>query len=135
MMQAKAEEDRLIDEFEALRPYLLRVAYSHLGSLSEAEDIVQESWVRLQGVERSAIRNLRAWLTTVVSRLALDALTSARARRERYVGPWLPEPIVEHQRARGRPGRPRRPRRVGEHGHADRARIALTCGTERVSAP
>jgi RNA polymerase sigma-70 factor, ECF subfamily len=95
MMQAKAEEDRLIDEFEALRPYLLRVAYSHLGSLSEAEDIVQESWVRLQGVERSAIRNLRAWLTTVVSRLALDALTSARARRERYVGPWLPEPIVD----------------------------------------
>ena len=95
MMQAKAEEDRLIDEFEALRPYLLRVAYSHLGSLSEAEDIVQESWVRLQGVDRSTIRNLRAWLTTVVSRLALDVLTSARARRERYVGPWLPEPIVD----------------------------------------
>jgi RNA polymerase sigma-70 factor, ECF subfamily len=95
MMQAKAEEDRLIEEFEALRPYLSRVAYSHLGSLSEAEDVVQESWVRLQGVERSTIRNLRAWLTTVVSRLALDALTSARARRERYVGPWLPEPIVE----------------------------------------
>jgi len=95
MMQAKAEEDRLIDEFEDLRPYLLRVAYSHLGSLSEAEDVVQEAWVRLQGVDRSAIRNLRAWLTTVVSRLALDTLTSARARRERYVGPWLPEPIVD----------------------------------------
>ena len=73
----------------------MRVAYSHLGSLSEAEDIVQESWVRLQGVDRSTIRNLRAWLTTFVSRLALDVLTSARARRERYVGPWLPEPIVD----------------------------------------
>ena len=95
MMQAMAEEDRLTREFEALRPYLLRVAYSHLGSLSEAEDIVQEAWVRLQGVDRSTIRNLRAWLTTVVSRLALDALTSARARRERYVGPWLPEPVVD----------------------------------------
>ena len=83
----------------------------------------------------SAIRNLRAWLTTVVSRLALDALTSARARRERYVGPWLPEPIVDTERARRRPGRPRRPRRVGEHGAADRARIALPCGTECVSAP
>jgi RNA polymerase sigma-70 factor, ECF subfamily len=95
MMQAKAVEDRLTEEFEALRPYLLRVAYSHLGSLGEAEDIVQEGWVRLQSVDRSAIRNLRAWLTTVVSRLALDTLTSAHARRERYVGPWLPEPIVD----------------------------------------
>jgi len=109
MMQAKAEEDRLIGEFEALRPYLLRVAYSHLGSLSEAEDVVQEAWVRLQGVDRSAVRNLRAWLTTVVSRLALDTLTSARARRERYVGPWLPEPIVD----------------TGEHGEDPAGRIDL----------
>ncbi len=70
------------------------MAYSHLGSLDEAEDVVQEAWLRLQGTERAEIRDLRAWLTTVVSRLALDALTSARARRERYVGPWLPEPLV-----------------------------------------
>jgi RNA polymerase sigma-70 factor (ECF subfamily) len=82
-------------EFEQLRPYLLRVAYSHLGTLSEAEDVVQEAWLRLVRTERSEIRNLRAWLTTVVSRIALDALTSARTRRERYVGPWLPEPVVE----------------------------------------
>jgi RNA polymerase sigma-70 factor (ECF subfamily) len=82
-------------EFERLRPYLLRVAYSHLGSLSEAEDLVQEAWVRLLRAERGEIRDLRAWLTLVVSRLALDALTSARARRERYVGPWLPEPVIE----------------------------------------
>ena len=82
-------------EFERLRPYLLRVAYSHLGSLGEAEDVVQEAWLRLVDVDRNQIRDLRAWLTTVVSRIALDALTSARARRERYVGPWLPEPLVE----------------------------------------
>jgi len=82
-------------EFDRLRPYLLRVAYSHLGSLSEAEDLVQEAWLRLERTDRGEIRDLRAWLTTVISRLALDALTSARARRERYVGPWLPEPLVE----------------------------------------
>ncbi len=82
-------------EFERLRPYLLRVAYSHLGSIAEAEDVVQEAWLRLIGTDRSEIRDLRAWLTTVVGRLALDALTSARARRERYVGPWLPEPVVD----------------------------------------
>lgn len=87
-------EDQLATEFAQLRPYLLRVAYSHLGSVSEAEDLVQEAWIRLERSDRAEIRNLRAWLTTVVSRLALDALTSARSRRERYVGPWLPEPVV-----------------------------------------
>lgn len=87
------------DEFEALRPYLLRVAYSHLGSISEAEDVVQDAWLRLLRTDRAEIRDLRAWLTTVVSRLALDALTSARARRERYIGPWLPEPVVDTGRA------------------------------------
>jgi RNA polymerase sigma-70 factor, ECF subfamily len=82
-------------EFERLRPYLMRVAYSHLGSLGEAEDAVQEAWLRLERVDREEIRDLRAWLTTVVGRIALNALTSARARREQYVGPWLPEPIVD----------------------------------------
>jgi RNA polymerase sigma-70 factor (ECF subfamily) len=90
-----ASPDRTEAEFDRLRPYLLRVAYSHLGSLSEAEDLVQEAWLRLSRANRAEIRDLRAWLTTVVSRLALDALTSARARRERYVGPWLPEPLVQ----------------------------------------
>jgi len=94
-MIGHAAEDQLADEFAQLRPYLLRVAYSHLGSLSEAEDLVQEAWLRLERSDRAEIRNLRAWLTTVVSRLALDALTSARSRRERYVGPWLPEPLVQ----------------------------------------
>jgi RNA polymerase sigma-70 factor, ECF subfamily len=87
--------EQLATEFAQLRPYLLRVAYSHLGSLSEAEDLVQEAWIRLERSDRTEIRNLRAWLTTVVSRLALDALTSARSRRESYVGPWLPEPLVQ----------------------------------------
>lgn len=82
-------------EFDRLRPYLRRVAYSHLGSLSEADDLIQEAWLRLSRVDRGEIRDLRAWLTTVISRLALDALTSARARREQYVGPWLPEPLVK----------------------------------------
>jgi RNA polymerase sigma-70 factor, ECF subfamily len=90
-----ASPERTAAEFDRLRPYLLRVAYSHLGSLSEAEDLVQEAWLRLARADRAEIRDLRAWLTTVISRLAIDALTSARARRERYVGPWLPEPLVQ----------------------------------------
>ena len=98
MMQA-SEPEQIAAEFEALRPYLLRVAYSHLGSLGEADDLVQEAWLRLVGSDRSEIRDLRAWLTTVISRLAIDALTSARARRETYTGEWLPEPVVDMQGA------------------------------------
>jgi RNA polymerase sigma-70 factor, ECF subfamily len=85
----------LADEFQALRPRLLRLAYSQLGSLAEAEDVVQEAWLRLQRSDRSTIEDLQAWLTTVVGRLGLDALGSARARREQYVGPWLPDPLVD----------------------------------------
>lgn len=94
-MTTPGVSDRLAAEFEAQRGYLLRVAYSHLGTLAEAEDVVQDAWLRLERTDRTEIRDLRAWLATVVSRLALDALTSARARRERYVGPWLPEPVVD----------------------------------------
>jgi RNA polymerase sigma-70 factor, ECF subfamily len=85
----------LADEFQALRPRLLRLAYSQLGSLAEAEDVVQEAWLRLQRSDRSTIADLQAWLTTVVSRIGLDALGSARARREQYVGPWLPDPLLD----------------------------------------
>lgn len=84
----------LAEQFEELRPYLRRVAYSTLGSLAEADDVVQDAWLRLQRVDATEIDNLRAWLTTVVGRLALDSLGSARARRETYVGSWLPEPEV-----------------------------------------
>ena len=83
------------ERFAAARPRLLRLAYSQLGDLGEAEDAVQEAWLRLERADADAIEDLDAWLTTVVARLALDALRSARARRERYVGPWLPEPVVE----------------------------------------
>jgi RNA polymerase sigma-70 factor (ECF subfamily) len=78
------------------RRRLLSLAYRMMGTLSDAEDVVQETyvrWYRQSEEERAAIRNPAAWLTRVASRVALDALTSARARRERYIGQWLPEPV------------------------------------------
>jgi RNA polymerase sigma-70 factor, ECF subfamily len=90
-------EAALARAFEAQRPRLLRLAYATTGSLAEAEDCVQEAWLRLdRAADREAIRDLGAWLTTTVSRIALDSLGSARARRERQTGPWLPEPVVEN---------------------------------------
>lgn len=80
--------------FAQARPRLLRLAYSELGDLDEAEDVVQEAWLRLERVGADSVDHLDRWLTTVVGRLALDVLRSARARRETYVGPWLPEPLV-----------------------------------------
>jgi RNA polymerase sigma-70 factor (ECF subfamily) len=79
--------------FEELRPRLIGVAYSLIGSLAEAEDAVQEAWIRLQRSDLEDIRDLTGWLVTTTSRIALDVLGSARARRETYVGPWLPEPV------------------------------------------
>ncbi|MCK9897264.1 sigma-70 family RNA polymerase sigma factor [Frankia sp. AgB32] len=80
--------------FEAERSHLRAVAYRLLGSLADAEDVVQEAWLRLERVDADEIVDLRSWLTVVVSRLCLDQLRSARGRREGYVGPWLPEPLV-----------------------------------------
>lgn len=88
-------DDELARAFDAERPRLLRVAYATTGSWAEAEDCVQEAWLRLRRADPGEIRSLPAWLTTTVGRLALDALGSARVRRERYVGTWLPEPIVD----------------------------------------
>jgi RNA polymerase sigma-70 factor, ECF subfamily len=82
------------EHFAQARPRLLRLAYSQLGDVGEAEDVVQEAWLRLDRTDADSIRDLDAWLTTVVGRLALDTLRSARVRREAYVGPWLPEPMV-----------------------------------------
>jgi RNA polymerase sigma-70 factor (ECF subfamily) len=79
--------------FAELRPRLVGVAYGLLGSLAEAEDVVQEAWIRLHGSDLAAIRDLGGWLVTTTSRIAVDVLRSARARRETYVGPWLPEPV------------------------------------------
>lgn len=81
------------DEFEALRPHLLAVAYRLTGTYADAEDIVQDCWLRWHN-SGTEIADLRAWLTTVVSRLGLDRLRSAAHRRETYVGEWLPEPVV-----------------------------------------
>lgn len=80
--------------FTAERPRLIGLAYRILGSRTDAEDVVQDAWIRLQRVDPGTIERPAAWLTTVVSRLALDQLKSARHRRETYVGPWLPEPIL-----------------------------------------
>lgn len=100
-----SDDTALAREFEAQRPRLLRLAYASTGSLAEAEDCVQEAWLRLQrAAGRDTIRDLSGWLTTTVSRLALDALGSARARRERYEGPWLPEPVIENLGAAAGPG-------------------------------
>jgi RNA polymerase sigma-70 factor (ECF subfamily) len=75
----------------------MRLAYAPTGSLAEAEDCVQEAWLRLQrAAQREPVRELGAWLTTTVSRLALDALDRARVRRQHYAGPWLPEPLIEN---------------------------------------
>jgi RNA polymerase sigma-70 factor (ECF subfamily) len=86
---------RQVTEFEALRPHLMSVAYRLTGTVADAEDIVQEAWLRWDTAEtRGPIADLRAWLTTVVSRLGLDRLRSAAHRRETYTGHWLPEPVV-----------------------------------------
>src|SRR6201990_1225577 len=82
-----------VTEFEALRPHLMSVAYRLTGTVADPEDIVQEAWLRWDRHE-TAITDLRAWLTTVVSRLGLDKLRSAAHRREAYTGNWLPEPVV-----------------------------------------
>ena len=79
--------------FEAQRPRLLRLAYRMLGSVAEAEDVVQDAWLRWS--EASGIDSPPAWLTRVVTRLCLDRMKSARARRETYFGTWLPEPLLE----------------------------------------
>lgn len=84
----------LADLFESHRAHLLSVGYRLTGSVADAEDAVQESWLRLATTHQSEIEDLRAWLTTVVSRICLDRLRSAALRRESYVGQWLPEPIV-----------------------------------------
>ncbi|MEU1517834.1 RNA polymerase sigma-70 factor [Streptomyces sp. NPDC005811] len=82
------------DEFETHRPRLFGLAYRMLGSAEEAEDAVQDAYLRFSGADRTAITHPAAWLAKTVTHLCLTRLTSARARRERYAGPWLPEPVV-----------------------------------------
>lgn len=82
------------EAFAACRPRLLGIAYGLLGELTESEDVVQDAWLRWNAADTDVVRNAEAFLVTVTTRLALDRLRSARARREVYVGPWLPEPLV-----------------------------------------
>jgi RNA polymerase sigma-70 factor, ECF subfamily len=83
------------DEFAAERPRLFGIAYRMLGSRADAEDVLQDAWLRWRESEMEALRSTQAWLTTIVTRLAIDKLRSAKARREIYVGPWLPEPLAD----------------------------------------
>ncbi|MDS1269772.1 RNA polymerase sigma factor SigJ [Lipingzhangella sp. LS1_29] len=87
--------DELGTRFQELRPRLIGAAYALTGSVQEAEDVVQDAWLRLSRSQTDTITDIEGWLVTTVSRLALDVLRSARARRETYVGPWLPEPVVQ----------------------------------------
>jgi RNA polymerase sigma factor (sigma-70 family) len=88
------EREWLAERFEANRTHLRAVAYRMLGSVSEADDAVQEAWLRLSRSDTAEVENLRAWLTTVVARVSLDMLRSRASRREEALGPHVPEPIV-----------------------------------------
>jgi RNA polymerase sigma-70 factor (ECF subfamily) len=81
--------------FEAQRARLIRLAYRMLGSTAEAEDVVQDAWLRWSRADRAGIADPAAWLVRVTGRLCLDRLRAAKARRETYIGPWLPEPLVD----------------------------------------
>src|SRR5437763_7593530 len=83
-----------MESFETYRPYLFAIAYRMLGSAMDAEDMVQETYLRYQTTPPETIRSLKAFLTTILTRLCMDQLQLARRKRELYVGPWLPEPIL-----------------------------------------
>jgi len=96
MRQVRADPDRPDRVYAALRPLLLSIAYQMVGAVSEAEDIVQEAFLRFHRAvaEGTDIESPKAWLSTVVTRLAIDQVRSARVRRETYFGTWLPEPLL-----------------------------------------
>src|SRR5215510_4770583 len=91
------EHDWLTERFEDYRSHLRAVAYRMLGSLSEADDAVQEAWLRLNGSDTSGIENLGGWLTTVVARICLDMLRSRKSRREDSLDAHVPDPIVSRE--------------------------------------
>jgi RNA polymerase sigma-70 factor (ECF subfamily) len=108
------------DPFLLCRDRLRGVAYGLLGDLDEADDVVQDVWLRWRGAEREAVRNAEAFLVTTATRLAIDRLRSARARRETYVGTWLPTPLVEEDGGEERAI------------EAERLDLALLCALERL---
>ena len=86
-----------IDVFESYRPLLFSIAYRMLGSVMEAEDLVQESYLRYSATDPATIKSAKAFLSTIITRLCLDHLKSAQVQRENYVGPWLPEPLLSSE--------------------------------------
>jgi RNA polymerase sigma-70 factor, ECF subfamily len=94
---AAAGHEDAAASFDPLRPKLMRVAYRMLGSVADAEDVLQEAFIRWMGADRREVREPEAFLRRTVTRLCLDQLKSARRQRETYVGPWLPDPIVEEE--------------------------------------
>jgi RNA polymerase sigma-70 factor (ECF subfamily) len=94
-VSAKSEDQDAAGEFEANRRRLLGLAYRMLGSMADAEDAVQETWIRWHGAERAHVRDPRAFMMTTTTRICLDVLASAHTRREQYVGTWLPEPVLD----------------------------------------
>ena len=96
-MMANVSHEDAAASFDPLRPKLMRVAYRMLGSVADAEDVLQEAFIRWMGAGRGEVREPEAFLRRTVTRLCLDQLKSARRQRETYIGPWLPEPIVEEE--------------------------------------
>jgi RNA polymerase sigma-70 factor, ECF subfamily len=90
------DSDWLADRFEEQRPHLRSVAYRMLGSLAEAEDAVQDAWLRASRADAAEVDNMAGWLTTIVARLCLDRLRARNARREELVGAQLPDPIISN---------------------------------------
>src|SRR5437762_13013700 len=93
------DQEWLAERFEAHRTHLRAVAYRMLGSLSEADDAVQEAWLRLSRSDTNGVENLAGWLTTVVARVSLDMLRSRKSRREEPLGDQFPEPTLRHTAA------------------------------------
>ena len=89
-----SSQNKIDESFESFRPLLFSIAYRMLGSASEAEDILQEAYLRYSAAESREISELKPYLCTIVTNLCLDFLKSARVQRERYIGPWLPEPVL-----------------------------------------
>jgi RNA polymerase sigma-70 factor (ECF subfamily) len=106
------------ERFQPLRPGLVRLAYRMLGSMAEAEDVVQEAYIRWHQTDRTMIREPGAFLSKTVTRLCLDILKSARVKRETYIGPWLPEPVLEAD---------------GEEDRAEDLSLTLMMALERLS--
>src|SRR5262249_50520810 len=92
-LDVKAEHDGGLSAFANVRARLFWIAYRMLGSVAEAEDVVQDAWLRWQTTNRNVVENPAAFLATTTTRLCINAAQSAHARHETYVGPWLPEPI------------------------------------------